>query len=137
MNSGRKKVTKISSLPSLKGPTGLPKLRHISEPPKRYLRVSPSLFLIQRPKQTLKGKVCTEHLSLSLPQTLEYEKYPILKSFFGFSPRTICGQAMISPLFEQRDSPPETCIKLLLFTSSSSQRIWLMILLRSQNTIIL
>ena len=85
MNSGRKKVTKISSLPSLKGPTGLPKLRHISEPPKRYLRVSPSLFLIQRPKQTLKGKVCTEHLSLSLPQTLEYEKYPILKSFLeGF-----------------------------------------------------
>ena len=33
-----------------------------------YQRVSPSPFLFQRSKQTLKEKLCTEHLSQSLPQ---------------------------------------------------------------------
>ena len=49
-----------------------------------YQQVSLSPFLCQRPKQTLKEKLCTEHLSRSLPQIIEYEKYPILESFLGF-----------------------------------------------------
>ena len=58
---------------------------------------SSSSFAIQRPKQTLKEKLCTEHLSNSLPQILQYEKYPDLESFFEFLLRTLCGQAVISP----------------------------------------
>ena len=86
MSSGRKIVTKTGSFPLLTRPSLFPKFRHISELPKWYWiyvqQVSPSPFLIQIPKQTLKEKICTEHLSLSLPQILEYGKYPILESFF-------------------------------------------------------
>ena len=73
MSSGRKIVTKIGSFPFLRRLIRFQKFRHISELP----------FSIQRPKQTLKGKLCTEHQSQSLPQILEYGKYPILESIFG------------------------------------------------------
>ena len=48
------------------------------------LPVSCLSFLTQRPMQTLKEKLCTEHLSQSFSQILEYGKYLILEYFLGF-----------------------------------------------------
>ena len=59
-----------------------------------YKQAYPSPFLIQRPKQPLKDKLCTEYLSQSLPQFLEYKKNLILESFFGLLLSTLCGQAV-------------------------------------------
>ena len=68
INSGRKMVTKIGSLPFLRGPTRLWKLSKVQNCQNGigslYFPVSPSLLLTRRPKQTLKEKLCTERLFL-------------------------------------------------------------------------
>ena len=87
-----------------------------------YLEVSSSPSLIQRTKQLLKEKFWTEQLSSLLPQNLEYVKYSILESFFGFLLSILSGQAIICAKSEQIETPPETCTKILQFASSLNQQ---------------
>ena len=101
------------------------------------LPVSCSSFLTQRPMQTLKEKLCTEHLSQSLSQILEYRKYLILEYFLGFFwPHYVAKQwslFILSRVTLLQKLAPNYSSSWALQTS----RVWLKILLRSQSTILL
>ena len=102
-----------------------------------YQGVSPSPFLTQGPKQTLKNKLCTEHLSQSVPQILEYGRHPIQKSFLGSLPSTLFGQAKFflnlgSMILLQRLAPNSPSLRVL-----QTSGVWLKIPHRSQGTIFL
>ena len=101
MNSGRRMVTKIGSLPFLRGPIRFRKLRKVSESPKRHwISVTWSFSFAAfdpKTKTNFEGETYTKHLSLWLPKIPEYGKYPILEPFFGSSLSTLNGQTMIFP----------------------------------------
>ena len=133
MNSGWKIVTKIGSFPFLRRPTRFRKFS-VAE---TALDLCTFKLLLHR-LWSLKEKLCTEHLFLWLPQTLEDGRYPVLESLFlGF-----IWAHYVTKQWSLFNSSSVILLQRLVPNSSTSRALqtsglWLMILLRIQITIFL